>query len=366
MKDLSHEIGLLRREVRDCRSISGNVDHKLTRLIEGADGAARPRRDGSLVVRLVACRLLALPHNRRAAAVAQEIWPTDMQLRAATAPAMTGTAGWAAELVSTMTADIADRLLPPSVFSRLREQGLAYDFTGDSITKVPSVQPVASGAFVAEGGAIPMRQLLIGSLSLPPKKAASILAITKETLRGSPANVETSLEAILSEDLTLAVDGLLLDDIAADLIRPAGLRYGVAGLTPSAAGTPTEKVVADIKALIGAIAPAMRPVLIAGRVQAAGLSILGSGLTVPVIAAPYLPADMLIAVNGTSRQAVQRCARYRLHVEMVGAEPRRPHQIRHRTEPPGWGQGRRAGNRQGTGTEEEATGPATVRSVTAN
>ena len=40
------------------------------------------------------------------------LWPYDLELRAATGPAMTGIAGWAAELIGVMVADIADRMLP--------------------------------------------------------------------------------------------------------------------------------------------------------------------------------------------------------------------------------------------------------------
>ena len=71
------------------------------------------------------------------------------------------------------------------------------------------------------------------------------------------------MQQLLSEDLSLAVDTVLLDAVAADAIRPAGLRNGVAGLTPAASGTPTEKAAADIGALVGAIMPASKPVLIA-------------------------------------------------------------------------------------------------------
>ena len=53
-------------------------------------------------------------------------------------------------------------------------------------------------------------------------------------LRASPLNLETSLRALLAEDLSLALDQALLDTAAADSTRPAGLRSGVAGLTAAA------------------------------------------------------------------------------------------------------------------------------------
>lgn len=304
MNDITHTLGLLRSEVRDARAIASNLDYKFTRLVEGAGGNGGPR-DGSLVIRAIACRLLSHIRHQAAAEVAGSFWPRDLKLRSAVAPAMTTVAGWAAELVGSMVADIADRLLPPSVFSQLRAKGLAYEFTdGGGIPKVPFVSPIASGSFVGEGQPIPARQLLIGTLNLPPKKIGSILAITSELLRGSPASTETSLQAIMGEDLGLMLDNLLLDDVAADEIRPAGLRNGVAALTPSATDTPTEKAIADLNALLVAIAPSPKPILIASPARAVTLSVRAPGLTVPVIAAPFLPADMLIAIDAAAFASV--------------------------------------------------------------
>ena len=42
------------------------------------------------------------------------MWPSDLVLRAATAPAMTSAAGWAAELVQTLVADGLRALGPAS------------------------------------------------------------------------------------------------------------------------------------------------------------------------------------------------------------------------------------------------------------
>jgi hypothetical protein len=251
-----------------------------------------------LIVRIAASQLIGRAERRAPAAVAAQLWPHDTQLRSAIAPAMTGVAGWASELVNVMVTDIADRLLAPSVFSQLRGYGLAYTFTGDSVTKVPSVAPVASGSFVGEGQPIRAGALLITLLTLGPKKCGSIVAVTRELLKCSAASVEAGLEAILAEDLSLTVDNILLDAIAADADRPAGLRNGVAGLTPTASGTPAEKMAADVKQLLGAVAPALRPVLIASNVQAAAVSTLL--LSMPVIPAPYLAAGTAIMVDAAA------------------------------------------------------------------
>lgn len=298
MNDLSHEIGLARRELRDCRSLVQNLDRRVIKWIEGGD--AEPQRDGSLVARGIACKLIGRIENKSAAQIAAERWPYDTVLRSAVAPAMTGVAGWAAEVLGVVITDIADRMLGASVFSQLRAMGLSLDYLTGAITKVPTVAPVASGAFIGEGAPIGVGALLVVNQSLPPKKCASILAITRELLKGSSANVEASVQSIMAEDLSLMVDGILLDATAADAIRPAGLRAGISGLTPSASGTPTEKMMADVKALLGAIAPALRPVLITGTTAGSSISILGPQLAVPVISAPQLAAGMLICVDAAA------------------------------------------------------------------
>jgi hypothetical protein len=293
MNDIFHEIGLLRREVRDARAIASNVDHKLTRLIEGA-GASR--RDGSLIARIAACRLISKSEGTAAAAVAAKNWPHDYELRAAVAPAMTSVATWTAELLAVAIQDVTSTLLGPSVFSQLRElSAVSYDPVDGAAVKAPSHQSVPSGGFFGEGQQITVGALLIGAVNLQTKKAASITAVTREVLKGSAANVQTSLQQLLAEDLSLAVDTILLDAIAADAIRPAGLRNGVAGLPPAAAGTPTEKAAADVGALVGAIMPASKPVLIAAGKQAVAVAAYMPGMA--VISAPLLTAGMLICVD---------------------------------------------------------------------
>ena len=80
--------------------------------------------------------------------------------------------------------------------------------------------------------------------------------------------------------------------------RPAGLRNGIAGLTPAATGSPTEKAAADIGALVSAVMPASKPVLIAAGRQAASLTAFMPGM--PTIVAPTLTAGTLICVDANA------------------------------------------------------------------
>jgi hypothetical protein len=163
-------------------------------------------RPGGLVARLAACHLIAHREKRQPEDVAKQYFGGDrdlahlVELRGAVTPAMTGVAGWAAELAATVVQDVADNLLPASVLAQLRSYGLAYAFIDGAVARVPVHTPTPSGGFVAEGGAIPVGALIIAALGLKPKKAASITAITKELVAGSPLNVEQSLRTLLGED----------------------------------------------------------------------------------------------------------------------------------------------------------------------
>jgi hypothetical protein len=209
------------------------------------------------------------------------------------APAQTTVTGWAPELAAVTVADIADNLLPQSALAQLRSLGLAYGFVGGSIVRTPVHTPTPSGGFVAEGGVIPVGALIIAALGLKPRKAAAISAITKELAAGSPLNVEVSLPTLLAEDVGLMIDGM------ASASSPPGL---LAGLTPitATAGGGVNAMMTDIKLLLNAIAPSVRPVLTMNSTQTATAGILAPASALPVITAPYLAAGTVIALDAAS------------------------------------------------------------------
>ena len=156
--------------------------------------------------------------------------------------------------------------MPASALAQLRAaSGQDYAFIDGAVARVPVHTPTPSGGFVAEGGAIPVGALIIAALGLKPKKAASITAITKELAAGSPLNVELSLRTLLAQDLGLAIDNVLLGSTAATSAAPAGLLNGVTPLTATAGGG-SNALLGDIRKLLAAIAPAIRPVLITNSV----------------------------------------------------------------------------------------------------
>ena len=102
--------------------------------------------------------------------------------RAASAPAMTTVAGWAAELVQQVYTDLMALLMPKSVYPRLAAKGLTLSFgrAGKIIVPARSRTPTLAGSFVGEGMAIPVRQGAFTSQQYTPKKMAVITVWTKE------------------------------------------------------------------------------------------------------------------------------------------------------------------------------------------
>jgi hypothetical protein len=134
---------------------------------------------------------------------------------------------------------------------------------------------------------------------LKPRKAACIVAATRELLDGASANVETTLRTLLGEDVGLMIDTILLGSAGATPGAPAGLFAGVTPLTATAGGG-VNALLGDTKKLLAAIAPAMRPVLLMNTTQAATLGMLAPASAVPVIAAPYMTANSIAAIDAST------------------------------------------------------------------
>jgi HK97 family phage prohead protease len=215
-----------------------------------------------LLVRAGTVQLFAHMHRKPVDEIRRTIYGDDeptkavleWQMRAATAPAMTSVAGWAAELVQQIVVDFMATLLPKSVYPRLSGYGLSLSFgrNGKIIIPTRSRTPTIAGSFVGEGQPIPVRQGAFTSQTLTPKKMAVITTWTREIDEHSVPAIEGLLRNAIGEDTAISLDAVLLDANPATLIRPAGLLNGVAGLTPTAGGG-FAAAVGDIKALTGAL-----------------------------------------------------------------------------------------------------------------
>jgi hypothetical protein len=268
-----------------------------------------------MLVRVGACHLLAgIDRHRPVAEIAQRRFDDHERVlqalahksgswiaRGITNPAATTVATWAAELVGGRNIDGLAALAPASIFSQLSERA-AYrvSFAGTGTVMVPSRSktPAINGSFVGEGGAIPVRRLGLTAAPMTPKKAAVITYFSSEIAAYSAPNIEGVVKQAVAEDTGLMLDTLLLDSVAGDAIRPAGLLNGVTPL-PASPGGGIDALAGDIEdlaAMIATTGPLLDPVLITDAASALVVDLIAPG-TVPLISGSNVAADTLIMVD---------------------------------------------------------------------
>jgi Phage capsid family len=216
--------------------------------------------------------------------------------RAASAPATTSQAGWAKEL-ATVSAALLAALAPASAGAALLQRGLQIDFGKAAEILLPTVAPGIC-TFVGEGQPIPVRQSTTSAPSISPHKMAAIITLTRELMEGSSA--EELMRAALVESVGKGLDAILFDDQPGDTVRPPGLRYGVAGLTPAPSGAKDQAMADDVIALGSAIgAVTGGPItFIAAVPQALALELRTHGtFSNAILPSAALPAGMVIAVG---------------------------------------------------------------------
>jgi hypothetical protein len=226
--------------------------------------------------------------------------------KAAVNPAFTNVAGWASELLATVNSQFVSALAQTSVAGALFSEGGAIDVSVPrGVVKVPtrSATPAVNGSYVGEGQPIPVRRPGLTSITLGPKKLGVISTFSAEIAGHSQPTVESVIRQCILEDTSIAVDAILLGATAADAIAPAGLRAGLAGLTPSTATASYDRMIADLKTLLGAIAPSSRPVILVNNASQALSMQWVAGTPEQVqpglraIASASVPANMVIAVD---------------------------------------------------------------------
>jgi hypothetical protein len=193
-----------------------------------------PMPAGNSFVRLLTARAIASMQRVPAADVAARLWPSDKLVqRAASAPAMTSVAGWAAELAHKRIVDTLAAMGAAAAAADVMKQSLVLDWDGAGIISAPGfVASAANSGFVAEGNPIPVRQLNASAVQLTPTKLATIAVLTREMIESS--NAEQLISDALIFSSGLALDAVFFGSAAATAAQPAGIRNGIAALTPSA------------------------------------------------------------------------------------------------------------------------------------
>ncbi len=266
----------------------------------------RRDRTGTPIFRAATAVLLSHVRNAFMADVLREHWPrdhaTELVVKGATVPATSSNPTWAAEMIGLGTADIVSVLGPASAGAALLARGLQFRFDGTGSITVASIAAAAANAtFLAEGGAIPVRELSTGSPTiLTPRKFAVISTFTNEIFKASVPNIEALVRQVLVESVGAALDVALLDANPASVSRPAGLRNGIAALTASNQANANEAAAEDIGALVGGVANIAGNnaiVFVAAPQQAAALRAwTRNNFTYEILASSGLAAGTVVCV----------------------------------------------------------------------
>jgi HK97 family phage major capsid protein/HK97 family phage prohead protease len=248
----------------------------------------------------------------------------EWRTRAATAPATTSTAGWAAELAVTGQGEWFNAVMAGSIFAPVAARGMSVTLGRYAQISMPTRNAAITiaGSFVAEGAPIPVRQAAFTPVTIGLKKMAVITSYTREIAEHSTPQIEMILRQLIMDDTGVAVDTVFIDNIAISGIRPAGIRNGVSGQTPTAGGG-FAALVGDLKLLVGVLAGAnalTSPVFMMNPVQQIAISLTQSAggdfpfqaeinsnrlLGYPVVVSSTMPAGMVILINAADLMVVQ-------------------------------------------------------------
>lgn len=177
-----------------------------------------------------------------------KITPVTIQRGAVT---VTDTANTPA-LGHTAVADVGAVIGPLSAFTGLSGLSVKASFANSaSAVLVPGKVASGSGVrFVEQGSPIPIISMVFDGPILTPRKVALGVALTNELL--SSSNAEDLVRQVITEQVSLGVDSIMLDATDTDGIRPAGLRFGVAAEITSGV---VDAMRTDLATLASAVAP---------------------------------------------------------------------------------------------------------------
>jgi len=230
---------------------AANTDKKIITSVKKA------REKGHLATMAFTAVAKAHALNANPEVVAKSMYNNDeevgMMVKAITSPADTTTSTWAAELVQAGYGEFMDLLMPATVYGRV--PGLALDFGDKASIIVPAWASSRdiSGAFVAEGAPIPVKEGVFGTKTLTPKKMAVITTFTREILTKSTPAIEALLRNAIIQDTSAAIDAAFLDNAAASTIRPAGIQNATAtgaGNINASGGATVALILADVQGVM--------------------------------------------------------------------------------------------------------------------
>ena len=238
--------------------------------------ASKPRAKGHLFSAAIACQVKAFGNRRDPVEIARDHYKDDANelsviLKAESAPATVADSAWAGALVRETYAGFMDLVRDVAVYPRLPGMNLSFDRNGSIVVPYnASTEGAMSGAFIGEGGAIPVRSGAFGQRTLAPKKMGVISSFTREIAMHSMPSIQSLIEQQIVRDTAYTLDTLFLDDQARTTVRPAGMQNdphgaGTANINASAGAT-VANITADIKGVLGRV--------MAARVGAQGVWVM--------------------------------------------------------------------------------------------
>jgi hypothetical protein len=212
-----------------------------------------------LLIRAVAAHAVAAARGPSVSPgeISRQFWGRDAATfalieRAATAPATTVTAGWAAELAAKATGAFIGNLQDSAAAALI---GAAPRFTMSGIytLALPRASSTGGAAWVGEGSpiVIPQAAFVAAPTLGPVKKVAIAEVITRELSEASPDDVEGIIEIILKDSITRTLDLTLFDSLPSTAVRPAGLTNGLTPVT-AATGGGHNAALGEVRSLVDA------------------------------------------------------------------------------------------------------------------
>jgi hypothetical protein len=224
--------------------------------------------------------------------------------RATSTPATLTNPAWAGVVAHDVIAsELIQRITALSAAASLMGRGMKVDLTGVGSMTIPGrlYSPSAGGGWIAEGGAIPMRQPNIApGPRLQPRKLGVLATFTAEMVMAD--SIEEFTTAAIREAAAALLDLQLFSTTAGDATRPAGILVGATTVTPTTATEPWA-ISSDIGALVQALAVkggGLEPVLVAAPAQAAALRMWRQQDFYDIYASVALAAGTVVAVESSS------------------------------------------------------------------
>ncbi|MGB5567554.1 MAG: phage major capsid protein, partial [Acidimicrobiia bacterium] len=268
VETLTRQLNTLKHAERAMLGTSGSNDAPPAK----GDGApvtapriqvAKHRPKAHFALRALSCAVKGFGSRQDPVQIAEAQFADDKEIailvRAATAPATTTGAAWAANLMQEEWGAFIELLRDTSAYMQV--PGTVLDLTNVTNFPVRNGRGTLAGGFVAENGSIPVKEGSIGTTSLQPHKLAVISAFTKALARRAIPSIQSAIESQVLEDTAEAVDTVFFSDTARTAgTTPAGLQdttetgagnvNAVTNAATGAHGSTEAEILADVDALL--------------------------------------------------------------------------------------------------------------------